>query len=65
VHKDDYSVTRSEKILKGILSSRLFIIFEELQPNFPENLFKVKLCMFAFKKLMDINKWIAGTNAGF
>ena len=43
VHKDDFSVTRSEKILKGLLSQRLQIILEDLQPDFPENLFKVKM----------------------
>jgi protein N-terminal methyltransferase len=43
VHKDDFSVTRSEKILKNLISQRLKIISEELQPDFPENLFKVKL----------------------
>ena len=43
VHKDDYSVTRSEKLLKEILSQRLRIITEELQPDFPDNLFKVKM----------------------
>lgn len=43
VHKDDYSVTRSEKLLKGLLTQRLQIVAEELQTGFPDNLFKVKM----------------------
>ena len=43
VHKDDYSVTRSEPILKSLISQCFNIIDEQFQGNFPENLYKVKM----------------------
>ncbi|CAG9319869.1 unnamed protein product [Blepharisma stoltei] len=44
VHKEDFSVTRSDKIYKiAFRNAGLRIIHEQLQPNFPEDLYKVKM----------------------
>jgi protein N-terminal methyltransferase len=43
VHKDDFSVTRSEKLLKSLICQKFRILDEQMQTGFPENLFKVKM----------------------
>lgn len=43
VHKDDYSVTRSEAILRELILKQFNIIDEKFQTGFPNNLFKVKM----------------------
>lgn len=51
LHKDDSSVTRSETLLKALITEKLNIIAEDFQSNFPESLFKVK--MFACTPLSN------------
>ena len=52
VHTDDYSVTRSEKMLKEYFRAAGFRVFKEhLQVEWPPNLLKIK--MFALKPSLD------------
>ena len=43
VHKDDFSVTRSEVLLKEIILKKFRIVEEQFQTGFPADLFKVKM----------------------